>query len=77
MIESTTDAMKILKDAANRCADEDYLRPKEVDAALDYLAGLSVRKDLIERFRRKLNVSHPLARQSSVRAAYEALEREL
>jgi|SRR5208337_1894173 len=69
-------AMKTLKQAANRSASED-MRTPEVQAALDFLARLPVRKSLIERFTRTLNISHSLARQSCLLAAYDALERDL
>jgi hypothetical protein len=42
------------------------------DTALAYLASLPVRKDVIDCFRRKLNISHPLARQSCVLTAYDS-----
>ena len=75
--EDTTNAMQILRREAEDSSREDYTPGPDVNAALDYLASLPVRKDLINRFRRKLNNHHALARKACVLAAYEALEREL
>jgi hypothetical protein len=76
---NATDAMRVLEKAATYCVLENYVRPEEADGALDFLASdrlarFAARKDLIARFSQSLNISYRRERQSSVRAAYEALK---
>lgn len=53
-VPARRDALRVLRDAADRCGEQD-MRTPEVRAALDFLKCRSARSDLLERFWRALS----------------------
>lgn len=70
------DALAVLRDAAERCAEQD-MRTEDVLGALDYLAGGATRKEAFRNFERGLEVLDAAERQRRVRTAYDAIVRVL
>jgi hypothetical protein len=53
-VPARRDALRVLRDAADRCLEQD-MRTPEVRAALDFLKDRSARADLFERFWKALS----------------------
>jgi hypothetical protein len=70
------DALAVLQDAAERCADED-MRTPEVMAALAFLATTATRQGAFRSLRRGLDAPDPLERSTAVSAALAAIRRFL
>ena len=68
----TRDALTVLRDAADRCGDED-MRTAEVLAALAYLAGIASRGEAFVAFRRGLDLPDPETRSRAILGAYAAI----
>ena len=68
------DALAVLRDAADRCGEED-MRTAHVAAALAFLAASATRQGAFDAFRRGLDTPHPQRRSAAVQGAYMAIVR--
>jgi hypothetical protein len=70
------DALAVLQDAAERCAEED-MRTAHVLAALAYLSATATRRGAFGAFRKGLEVPDPAGRSRAVCEALAAIRRVL
>ena len=68
------DALAVLRDAADQCAEED-MRTPHVAAALAFLAATATRQGAFEAFRRGLDIQDPAARSTAVLDAFAGIAR--
>jgi hypothetical protein len=68
------DALAVLRDAAERCGEED-MRTAHVDAALAYLAATATRQGAFGAFRQGLAIHDPETRSRAVLDAFMAISR--
>lgn len=68
------DAMAVLRDAADRCGEED-MRTAHVAAALAFLAASATRRGAFSAFRKGLDIPDPETRSRAVLAALLAISR--
>jgi hypothetical protein len=68
------DALAVLRDAADRCAEED-MRTPHVAAALAFLAATATRQGAFDAFRRGLGIPDPATRSVAVLAALASIVR--
>ena len=70
------DALAVLRDAADRCGEED-MRTAHVTAALAFLAASATRQGAFDDFRRGMDIPDPQTRSQAVLEAYTAISRVL
>lgn len=70
------DALAILRDAVERCGDQD-MRTSDVDTALAYLEAIGTRQRAFADFRLGLGLLDPFERSQAVLCAYRAIVRLL
>lgn len=68
------DALAVLRDAADRCGEED-MRTAHVAAALAFLSASATRQGAFEAFRRGLAIPDPETRSQAVLEAYRTIFR--
>lgn len=70
------DALNVLRDAVERCRDED-MRTDEVFEALAFLSATATRQGPFASFRRGLDFQEPATRLAALLAAYRGIRRIL
>lgn len=70
------DALAVLRDAADRCGEED-MRTAHVAAALAFLGASATRQGAFEAFRRGLDVPDPATRSTATQEALASIVRLL
>ena len=68
------DALAVLRDAAQRCGNEDVRTP-DVLSALAFLRESATRRYVYGRFLRALDIEEAQSRQDAVQMAYEGIAR--